>query len=140
MITLHLGVIDIPYGNEKTTTGDVAEILEDNYKVMELFFDLNSRKIANLMAEDAAASLETMLASGVTPAELFSESMSQIHHLFSTFLDEKKLDGQVGGVPTLASIEGRSKRFKHGEREPFRPSFIDTGLYQNSMKAWVEKD
>nr|WP_245168508.1 hypothetical protein [Enterobacter roggenkampii] len=37
MITFHLGVIDVPYEDENTTTGDVAEYLEEKYQIMQTF-------------------------------------------------------------------------------------------------------
>ncbi|EJC5177426.1 DUF1353 domain-containing protein [Salmonella enterica] len=40
------------------------------------------------------------------------------------------------GVPTARALEGISKRFKNRKGEP-RPSFIDTGMFQASMRAWV---
>ena len=68
MITFHLGVIDVPYEDENTTTGDVAEYLEEKYQIMQTFFDRYSNDIADLMANDLAASLENMMA-GAPPAK-----------------------------------------------------------------------
>ncbi|EBL7701084.1 hypothetical protein DCT98_28205, partial [Salmonella enterica] len=59
---LHLGVMDIPYENENTTTGDVAEILEGKYRIMQTFFDRHGEEIAQMMSNDLAAGLENMLA------------------------------------------------------------------------------
>ena len=55
MITFHLGVIDVPYEDENTTTGDVAEYLEEKYQIMQTFFDRYSNDIADLMAPDTLA-------------------------------------------------------------------------------------
>jgi hypothetical protein len=55
VITLHLGVIDIPYEDEDTTTGDVAEYLEEKYQIMQTFFDRYSNEIIGFMADDLAA-------------------------------------------------------------------------------------
>jgi hypothetical protein len=38
-VKLHLGVIDVPYPEEKATTGEVAEILEAHYGVMRVFVE-----------------------------------------------------------------------------------------------------
>jgi hypothetical protein len=73
MITFHLGVIDIPYEDENTTTGDVAEYLEEKYQIMQTFFDRYSNDIADLMANDMAASLENMMA-GAPPAKTLWQS------------------------------------------------------------------
>lgn len=52
MITFHLGVIDIPYEDEDTTTGSVAEELEARYQIMQTFFDRYGNDIADLMSKD----------------------------------------------------------------------------------------
>lgn len=67
MITFHLGVIDIPYGDESTTTSDVAVYLEEKYQIMQTFFDRYGNDIAELMSKDLAANLENMLA-GAPPS------------------------------------------------------------------------
>ncbi|ECI5140561.1 hypothetical protein DT214_03015 [Salmonella enterica subsp. salamae] len=135
MITFHLGVIDIPYEDENTTTGDVAEYLEEKYQIMQTFFDRYGNDIADLMSKDLAANLENMLAGAPLPADPFEESMLQVHHLFVAFLDNEEMNG-TEGVPTARALEGISKRFKNRKGEP-RPSFIDTGMFQASMRAWV---
>jgi hypothetical protein len=135
IVKLHLGVIDIPYENENTTTGDVAEILEGKYRIMQTFFDRHGDEIAQLMSNDLAAGLENLLAGAPPPSDPFAESMSQVHHLFVAFLDNAEMNG-TEGVPTARALEGISKRFKNKKGEP-RPSFIDTGMFQASMRAWV---
>ena len=45
VVILHLGVIDVPYATEGTTTGDVAEILEAKYDVMGNFDALHHADI-----------------------------------------------------------------------------------------------
>ncbi|MFU0965722.1 hypothetical protein [Kluyvera ascorbata] len=135
MITLHLGVIDIPYEDENTTTGDVAEFLEGKYKIMQTFFDRHGQDIAALMADDLAGGLENMLAGAPTPRDPFAESMSRVHDLFVAFLDNEEMNG-IDGVPTRRALLGISKRFKNKKGNP-RASFIDTGNYQAAMRAWV---
>ncbi|VTN19569.1 Uncharacterised protein [Klebsiella pneumoniae] len=81
MITFHLGVMDIPYEDENTTTGSVAEELEARYQIMQTFFDRYGNDIADLMSKDIALSLENMFA-GVPPAkDPLAESMSKVHDL-----------------------------------------------------------
>jgi len=135
MITFHLGVIDVPYEDENTTTGDVAEYLEEKYQIMQTFFDRYSNDIADLMANDMAASLENMMAGAPPAKDPLAESMSRIHDLFVAFLDNTEMNG-LPGVPTRRSLEGISRRFKN-KKGPPRPSFIDTGTYQAAMRAWV---
>ncbi|MXF49707.1 hypothetical protein GR294_24765 [Raoultella sp. Lac2] len=135
MITLHLGVIDIPYEDENTTTGDVAERLERKYHIMQTFFDRYGNDIADLMSKDLANSLENMFAGAPPTKDPLAESMSRVHDLFVGFLDNSEMNG-LPGVPTRRALEGISKRFKN-KKGPPRPSFIDTGTYQAAMRAWV---
>ena len=135
MITFHLGVIDVPYEDENTTTGDVAEYLEEKYQIMQTFFDRYSKDIADLMANDMAASLENMMAGAPPAKDPLAESMSRIHDLFVAFLDNTEMNG-LTGVPTRRALEVKSLRFKN-KKGPPRPSFIDTGTYQAAMRAWV---
>jgi hypothetical protein len=44
------------------------------------------------------------------------------------------------GVPTKASLDGVSHRFKNKRGAPGRPSFSDTGLYEDSFVAWIDAD
>ncbi|WP_427026618.1 hypothetical protein ACNF0X_18975 [Enterobacter asburiae] len=136
MITFHLGVIDVPYEDENTTTGDVAEYLEEKYQIMQTFFDRYSKDIADLMAKDMAEQLENLIAGFPPQSDPFRQSMSQIHDLFVGFLDNAEMNG-LPGVPTKRALEGISKRFKSGKGPKPRPSFIDTGTYQGAMCAWV---
>ncbi|EDG7301280.1 hypothetical protein B9I11_20335 [Salmonella enterica subsp. enterica serovar Bareilly] len=135
MITFHLGVIDVPYEDENTTTGDVAEYLEEKYQIMQTFFDRYSNDIADLMTNDMAASLENMMAGAPPARDPLAESMSRIHDLFVAFLDNTEMNG-LPGVPTRRALKGISRRFKN-KKGPPRPSFIDTGTYQAAMRAWV---
>jgi len=135
MITFHLGVIDIPYEDDNTTTGDVAQYLEEKYQIMQTFFERYGNDIADLMSNDLAASIENMMA-GLPPSnDPLAESMSRIHDLFVAFLDNQEMNGKPG-VPTRRALLGISKRFKEKRGDP-RASFIDTGTYQAAMRAWV---
>ncbi|MBL0907810.1 MULTISPECIES: hypothetical protein [Pectobacterium] len=135
MITLHLGVMDIPYEGEGKTTGDVAELLEAKYQIMQTFFDRYGNEIADLMSNDLASNLENMLAGAPPSRDPLAESMSRIHGLFVAFLDNEEMSG-TPGVPTRRALLGISKRFKNKKGAP-RPSFIDTGTYQAAMRTWV---
>ena len=110
MITFHLGVIDIPYKDESTTTSDVAVYLEEKYQIMQTF-DRYGNDIAELMSKDLAANLENMLAGAPPSRDPLAESMSQVHHLFVAFLDNAEMNG-TEGVPTKRALDGISKRFK----------------------------
>lgn len=135
VITLHLGVIDIPYQGEDSTTGDVAEYLEGKYLIMQTFFDRHGNEIIAFMTNDLAAGLENMLAGAPLSRDPFAESMSKVHNLFVAFLDNQEMNG-MPGVPTRRALEGISKRLKNKKGDP-RASFVDTGTYQAAMRAWV---
>jgi hypothetical protein len=76
---------------------------------------------------------------GAPPSiDAFGAAQGKIDALFRKFLTSKEMDGLgIPGVPTLASLEGISRRFKRGHG-PARPSFIDTGLYESDFKSWVD--
>jgi len=143
-------VLEIPYADSKegTTTGEVAEILEEKYSVMGIFYEAHSQEIADDLTESLKGSLETMLmGQSVDPADIFNGGADKIEKRFHSFLEDREIEylsGLAGGtrgispIPTKAALEGRSKRFKKG-RGARRPSFIDTSLYEQSMKAWVDK-
>lgn len=148
---LHLGVIDIPYGEAETveeayksghfsiqSTGFVAELLEEKYSVMDNFFYLHKDDIAFDMEKSLAGILEDMMMGTPHDADPFSSAMSKVEDQFKTYLDKEEIvaTGQFG-VPTKAALEGRSIRFKY-KKGPRRPSFIDSGLYQANFKAWIE--
>jgi hypothetical protein len=151
---LHLGVVDTPYsgaprgkraklksGNQ--TTGDVAEILEDNYKVMERFVELHGDEIAKSLEESVAGGLDSIL-TGQAPLtiDVFGDAMGEIETMFRTMLDTKELERQgYPGIPThQAALRGVDHRKKHPyAKRPPRPSFVDTSLYSSSFKAWMEE-
>ena len=148
---LHLGVNDVPYshsantGKSKTgkqrvsTTGEVAEILEDKYSVMGTFWSLHQDEVVAELEGAIGGALETLLTSESSSARVSESITSDIEDMFQKFLSGREMDGVVAGVPTAAAQAGVSHRFKHpyARRAP-RPSFIDTGLYESSFKAWVD--
>jgi hypothetical protein len=67
--------------------------------------------------------------------------------MFVTYLDNEEIaeTGQAG-VPTAAALAGvrtslkKKKELKNPRKRSLgrRPSFIDTGMYRDSFKAWVD--
>lgn len=160
MTTLHLGVIDIPYSaqfapaptvrkggkprkvgpghNRGTTTGDVAEILEDRYHVMEIFFEVHQADIAKALEGSIEGALQNALMGAPAAQDPLAGAHSQIEALFKQFLSNKGLDALgYPGVPTAAALAGVNHRLKL-RRGPSRPSFIDTGTFQASFKSWAD--
>lgn len=168
---LHLGVIEVPYAQasyekptkrqkslrlgaakrgeasasassgKAQTTGDVAEILEDKYKVIQTFYEtIGHDSIVNAIEHSFQSAVENMFAGAPISAEPEAQAMSEIEAAFKHFLSQQEMDGKPG-VPTKAALAGVSHRFKHPyARRPPRPSFIDTGLYQANFHAWADKE
>lgn len=167
MTTLHLGVLDIPHmaenkprkigkpkkgvrkGNRsrktgpagtQNTTGDVAERLEDKYHVMQVFFNQREADVAKTLETSIGGALENLMGGAPVSTEPFAEGMGEIETIFKNMLDIKAFDGLIPGAPTAASLKGINHRLKHpySKSNPVRPSFIDTGEYQATFKAWVD--
>lgn len=164
MTTLNLGVVDIPYAYEQEvlskkgkplkrkktvtksiTTGEVAEILEEKYHVMEIFFEIHGEQIMELLTDAVVGAYETAAMGGPTQAEPHAEALEKIGQMFRDFLSNQEMDGYHGEfstlqIPTRAAREGVSHRFAHPyAHRPERPSFIDTGEFQAAFTAWIEK-
>lgn len=139
MITLHLGVMDVPYTNGGSTTGKVAERLERDYGIMEYFAQVNAGDIAKEIERDLSDFVDDSLSGRGIRSTPFNDSCNEIESLFRRALTERFMDGSNFRVPTRASLGGISQRFKSGRnKRGVRPSFIDTGAYRASFKAWVE--
>ena len=149
---LHLGVIDVGYSDEKgTSTGDVAEYLEQKYDVMGNFAALHMPEIVESVEVSVAEAIEALM--GGAPASLnpFGGATEDIKQMFGTYLDNEEIaeTGQAG-VPTQAALDGvrtslkkkkenkNVKTYRSRVRGTRRPSFVDTGMYRDSFKAWVE--
>jgi hypothetical protein len=168
-ITLHLGVIDQPYaikvpeqarrvrarskrgGPIRASTAapsggesvyDVANILEEKYHVMEIFFEETQQAIADSIASALTDSLDRLIQTGAAPEDIFPrEGQPEIQTAFNAFIDLRMMDGIQGGVPTGAAKRGVNHNLAHpyAKSNPERPSFKDTGLYRDSFRAWVEQ-
>ena len=151
MSSLHLGVLDVPYGHddpkrprrrakatENETTGDIAQILEDKYEVMGTFWRLHGQEVADEMTKSLQGALENIALGAPPTLDPTGSAMQFAMQKFRDFLTNKEMDGAVPGVPTKASLDGTSHRFKNKKGAPGRPSFVDTGLFEASFKAWFE--
>jgi hypothetical protein len=149
---LHLGVIDLPYqpppsrgrprkvATGTQTTGDVAGWLETRYHIFETFYELHKDDIAGDLENSAAGALENLLlgSPASAPDQVFATATSQIEDRFKRFLSDREMEALgYPGVPTQAALTGINHRLKSG-RGPRRPSFISSGLFQASAKAWVD--
>lgn len=156
-ITLHLGVNEVPYVEPDpkprprkttrrrrrkgkagtTTTYDVAKILEAKYHVMETFFTVREAEIGEMFAQGMAGALEDLF-SGAPATNPFGGIEESVTDRFHRFLESEEMDGLAAGVPTQAALKGVSHRFKSKRGHGPRPSFIDTGLYEDNFQAWIE--
>jgi len=138
MPVIHLGVSDIPYAEGTQTTGDVAEILEDKYHVMQVFYEQHKEDVAADLESSLAGQLENMMAGAPPPNKPFGSAESAIEDRFHRFLSEGEIE-KLGypGIPTQAALSGVNHRLK-SKKGSRRPSFIDTSLYLNSFVAWID--
>ncbi len=140
-LKLHLGVLVQSYDNSRrSTTGDVAEILESKYGVMQAFWDTHGQQTADDLVRNLNDYLGGLLSRNTPSQDIFNGSMSRTQARFKKFLSSKQAE-RVGipGTPTKAALKGVNHRLAHPYRKsnPRRPSFIDSGLYQASFRAWI---
>lgn len=161
MTTLHLGVIDIPYAYEQegerktkkrkgkkkkkvvksTTTGDVAEIIEEKYHLMETFFEVHEDRIAEVLTESLAGAVESQLMGAPASADQFAAGTQEINAMFKHFVASREAERvNIPGTPTRAALKGVSHRRAHpyAKANPRRPSFIDTGLFVDNFMSWID--
>jgi hypothetical protein len=137
-----LGVVDVPYTLGRATTGDVANWLENKYHIMELMYETHQTQIADDLANSVRGALETLMSGGPAAVDPFAAAGDDIRRRFDDFIALGEVEWLgIPGVPTKAALAGKSSRFKK-KRNPRgrRPSFIDTGLYLQSFRAWVDYD
>lgn len=165
-ITLHLGVIDIPYSNHQApakvpqakkgkknkpikpksdgstkTTGEVAEILEEKYGVLDTFAFARLPDIAKALEESIAGELETLLMGGKPGGNPFQSAESSITTMMKKFISAQEIEHMgIEGVPTQAALNGVNHRLKHpyAKKNQRRPSFMDTTLYWQTLRAWFK--
>jgi hypothetical protein len=133
----------LSYGEGKTTLG-VALSLEERYKIVETFYDMEEDFIINLIEEQMEEELNEVLTMETTATQikgLSTEETDKIETRFKQNLRRRRYDGVIPGVPTQTSLKGVSHLFmKPYARHGFRPSFIDTGLYMNSFREGLTHD
>lgn len=137
-LKLHLGVIDVPELDSNKTTYDVAVILEEKYGLFTAYAENHEQFIADSISKGVAGALETYQLTGNLPREFLPEVGDEIGKDFQKFIYTREAE-KVGmpGVPTKAAIMGVNRRLKK-KRGARRPSFIDTGILESSLKAWFE--
>jgi hypothetical protein len=113
------------YG-QKTSSAQVAEELEGRYGILESFVE-EEDTIQTLLEDVLAERIDQVLAGKDYDKKDIEKRLPGIEKAFKTMLEEEMLHTR-GNVPTAAAMtEGRK-------------SFIKTGLYRSSFRAWVEED
>lgn len=143
---LHLGVIEHKYANnsESVGTGDVAQILEKRYGVLTGFAVQHLQDIADDMASSYAGALETMMMGGPAgnPGKAATAKIASRAKLYLSSMEAERVLApgvKKFPVPTGAALAGINHRKKNPRTGIRRPSFIDTGMYENSLVAWMEE-
>lgn len=127
--------------SSEKTTGDVATILEDEYHVMEAYFDNHEVEIMGYLVEGLEGALENLFAGGPIELDPFGGATSKIAEGFRDFLTSGEAEHSgIPGTPTAAARRGVNPRLKHpyAKSNPRRPSFIASGLYAATAIVWVE--
>ena len=165
-ITLHLGVVEMPYSSYQApqkvakvkkgkqnkplkpkgdaatkTTGEVAEILEEKYGVLDTFVFAHLPDIATALEESIAGELETLLMGGSTGVNPMQGAEASITTMMKKFISAQEIEHMgLEGVPTQAALKGVNHRLKHpyAKKNGRRPSFMDTTLYWQSLRAWFK--
>lgn len=160
MTKLVFGVLDLPYadaasystvGSKKPrkrksrgsiTTGSVANILEARYHIMETFYELHGDFVLAEMINSYEGVLESIEMGAPSTIDPAGPAAQKVEARFREFLFRREMDGLgIPGIPTKASLEGHSKRFKKSKaRRSSRPSFIDTGLYEGAFRMWLDEE
>jgi hypothetical protein len=129
----------LAYGEGKTTR-EVAEELEAKYKIVETFWEMEEDNLVEILEDAFADDVENVMEMSTRMKRgISSKETDKIEAKFRQNLSSRRYDGIISGVPTLAAQRGVSHLRQHpyAKRGP-RPSFIDTGMYQRSFRAWVE--
>ncbi len=144
-LMLHLGVAVLPYRSTSPkaramTTGDVAEILESKYGVLEAFWRVHQQDCAGDLEVSLGGALESlMMGRAVDPWGSATQAIAQ---RMRDFINSREVES-VGlvGVPTKAALRGVNHRLKRPYRKsnPRRPSFRDSSLMVGSYRAWMDQ-
>ena len=145
MVTLHLGVIETKYANNDKSvgTGDVATFLENKYGVLGGFVRAHINDISSDLAGSVKSQIMNLMM-GAPVGDPFAQANQDVANRAKKFISSGEAErvlsrGKPNPVPTQAAIDRKSSRMKSGKRAGPRPSFIDTGLYEGSLIAWVDE-
>jgi len=140
MAVIHVGVNDVPYpvgrGRTERSTARIAEILEDQYHLMETFVQSRMGEISEEIATNGANYIEKLFGAPQSTPDLYAGIELWLEDEFKNFINDEVETFGIQGVPTAAAEKGRSRRGRRVVRAG--GSFVDTGLYRDNVKVWVE--
>ena len=131
---LHLGVDEVPYAEGQQNTGEVAEILEAKFGVMQKFADQNIDEIAVMIENGLAGSLESILAGAPPEFNVFGQAMADIESRFQDYIDREEHGIQTKSKQSPKSGARKKRQYRKASD---KVTFVDSGLYRGNFKAWV---
>jgi hypothetical protein len=134
-VKISLGVVELPYAEGGKSTGDVAEILEKKYGILQGFADRNIEQIADFLADGVIGAIESRFAGAPESFDVFAGAMANIEDRFHEYIDREE-----HGIHTKSKdqpLSGARKKRQY-RRVSAKTTFVDSGLYRNNFKAWVK--
>src|SRR5262245_47963662 len=117
------------------TTGEVATDIEKKYGLMEKFFDLEELYIVKNFEEAYGNGAGIGMMGGSWDV---AWDPTPLQGKFRRSLTTRRFDGLIPGVPTRSSLSGISHLRQKPKTGRSRASFVNTGLYMRSFRAWLE--
>jgi len=132
---LVLGVVEVPYAEGRQDTGEVAEILEAKFHVMQIFVDQNIDAITKHIENGVLGAIESRLMGAPESHDMFGSAMQNIEDDFHRFIDNEE-----SGVKTKAKLAPKAgaRKKRQYRRVTNKITFVDSGLYRNNFKAWID--
>jgi hypothetical protein len=132
---LVLGVVEVPYAEGREDTGEVAEILEGKFHVMQTFVDMKMDQIVGFIENGIVGALESQLLGAPAGHDTYGSAMSEVEELFHTYIDKEE-----HGIQTKAKLAPKAgaRRKRQYRQVASKITFVDSGLYRNNFKAWIE--
>ena len=124
------------YG-EGTTSAEVAKELEERYNLVDTFYLGVEDELSSALEEFYGEKIEAIMMEKPPKKILGDELTSKVEEEFRKYLLKEE-----HGIHTLAARRGVSHLSPqpYSRKNPPRPSFIDTGLYMKSFRAWIEDE
>jgi len=115
----------------------LSDILERRYGIVNFFLNVHGEEVIGGLIEAEMLNAARPESGRGSRTDHLAKAIARGEQIFRNMLDNKELDGQVEGVPTMAAELG----YRFGRKNAIggRPSFVDTGLYRDSFRIQVEE-